>query len=68
MPHSSDLDDVFSVLPRMREAAFRYRLSERAADDLIERTLRTAIAEQHLRPSNASYADWLHSIMIRYLS
>jgi len=68
MSDSTQIDDVFAALPQLREYAILYRLSDAAADDLIERTLKTAIAEKHLRPANTSFADWLHSIMIRYLS
>lgn len=58
-------DVIGKIVPELRLMAGQFRSTPAAIDDLIELTLRTAVAESASRPSDLSLTHWLHRIMNR---
>jgi CheY-like chemotaxis protein len=62
-PAEVDPDDVVSLLPKLRLAARLLLSDERAADRLVERTLRDAIQTVGDRPDDWTVEDWLNGLL-----
>lgn len=54
---------VIDVLPRLRAHARLMRTEERAADELVEEVLMSAVAKHDWKPANATVFLWLYGIM-----
>lgn len=55
---------MVSLLSALRLAARGFRPDTYEADDLVEATLRSALANVELCPANGSLWQWLYGIMV----
>jgi DNA-directed RNA polymerase specialized sigma24 family protein len=62
---TADQKTIGQIVPELRFMAGQFRSTPAAIDDLVELTLRTAVAETDRRPVDLPVLIWLQRIMNR---
>jgi DNA-directed RNA polymerase specialized sigma24 family protein len=65
MTKTLDVEAFGEIVPELRAIAGQFRATPAAIDDLVELTLRTAVAEKAFRPRDLPATEWLRQIMGR---
>jgi DNA-directed RNA polymerase specialized sigma24 family protein len=62
---AADQETIGHIVPELRFMAGQFRSTPAAIDDLVELTIKTAVAEADRRPIDVPVSIWLRRIMNR---